>query len=87
MASPLSNIANNFSERIHKIKCKYEHNYKKCETCGIIYEVCDCFFECTTFKDDLIQYRRLCCNKSYQNKFDEKFKNLSISIFQYTKIF
>ena len=29
-----SNLVNNLSEGIHKIKCKFEHNDKKCETCG-----------------------------------------------------
>ena len=32
MASPLSNLANNLSEGIHKIKCKYRHNDKKFES-------------------------------------------------------
>ena len=31
------------SNIIHKNKCKNEHNDKKCETCGITYEVCYCF--------------------------------------------
>ena len=35
MASSLSNIANNLSVGIHKIKCKYGHDDKKCEMCGI----------------------------------------------------
>ena len=35
MASSLSNLVNNFSEGIHKIKCKPAHKNKKCETCGI----------------------------------------------------
>ena len=26
----------------------------------------------TSFKDDLIEYKCLCCNKNYQHKFDEK---------------
>ena len=25
----------NFSEGIHRLKCKYSHDNKKCETCGI----------------------------------------------------
>ena len=41
MASSLSNIANNFSEEIHGIKCKFGHNDKKCETCGIKYRYCN----------------------------------------------
>ena len=64
MASSLSNLANNLSEVIHKIKCKYRHDAKKCETCGITCETYHCFLEYTNFKDDLIEYRCLCCNKN-----------------------
>ena len=35
IASSLSNLVNNFSEGIHKSKCTYGHNDKKCETCGM----------------------------------------------------
>ena len=66
MASSLSTFVNNLSERIHKIKCKYQYADKKCKTCGITYEVCDCFLEYTNFKDDLIEHKCLCCNKNYQ---------------------
>ena len=65
MASSLSNLANNFSKATHTCKCK-EYNDKKCETCGIKYKYCDCFLEYTNFKDDLIEYKCLCCNKNYQ---------------------
>ena len=37
MVSSLSNHVNNLSEGIHKIKCKFEHDDKKCETCRIEY--------------------------------------------------
>ena len=30
------------------------------------------FFECTNFKDVLTEYKCLCCNKNYEQKFDEK---------------
>ena len=30
------------------------------------------FLNTQTFKDDLTEYKRLCCKKSYQKKFDEK---------------
>ena len=53
--SSLSNLVDNLSEGIHKTKCKYDHDDKKCETCGITFEVCDCFLEYTNFKDDLIE--------------------------------
>ena len=35
MISSLSNLANNLSEGIHIIKCKFGHGDKKCETCRI----------------------------------------------------
>ena len=35
MTSSLSDLVNNLSEGIHKIKCKYGRDDKKCETCGI----------------------------------------------------
>ena len=46
----------------------------KCETCGIKYKYCDCFLEYINFKDNLIEYKCLCCNKNPQQKFDEKLK-------------
>ena len=73
MASSVSNLVNNLSERIHKIKCKYGHDYKKCEFCGIKYKCCKCFLEYA--KDDLIQYKCLFCYENYQQKFDEKLKS------------
>ena len=74
MASSLSNLVNSLSEGIHKIKCKFEHDDKKCRTCRIKYKYCDCFLEYLNFKDDLIKYQYLYCNKNYQNNFDEKLK-------------
>ena len=71
MVSSISNLVNSLSEGIHKIKCKYRHNGKKCETCGIKYKYCDYFLECADFKNDLIEHKCLCNNKSYQRKFDQ----------------
>ena len=45
MASSLSNLVNNLSEGIHRIKCKDEHDDKKYETYGIKYKYGDCFLE------------------------------------------
>ena len=42
LASSLSNLVNNFSEGI---KCKFRHDDKKCEACGIKYKYCNCFLE------------------------------------------
>ena len=72
MASSLSNLVNNLSEEFDKIKCKYEHDGKKCETCEIEYEYCDCFAKYTELYDHLIEYKCLHCNKNYQQKIDEK---------------
>ena len=45
----------NLSEGIHKYKYKFGHDIKKCETCGVAQEICDCFHEKKNFKDDLIE--------------------------------
>ena len=74
MASSLSNFVNDLSEGVHRIKDKFGHDDKKCETCAIKYEYCDCFLEYINVKDDLIEYKSLCCNKNYQHNFDEKLK-------------
>ena len=70
----LPSFVNNLSEGIHIIKCKYEHDDKKCETFVNKHKYCDCFFEYKNFKGDLIEYISLCCNKICQQKFDEKLK-------------
>ena len=74
IASSLSNLVNNLSEGIHKIKCKFGHGDKKCETCGIKYKYCDCFLEYINCKYDLIEYKSSCCHKNYQHKLNEKLK-------------
>ena len=52
-ASSLSDFVNNLSEGIHRIKCKFGHDHKTCETRGVKYKYCNCFLEYTNFKDDL----------------------------------
>ena len=41
MTISLSNLVNNLSDGIHRIKCKYGHDDKKCGTCGIKFKYCD----------------------------------------------
>ena len=65
MANSLSKLVNNLPKGIHKTKCKSGHDDKKCENCEMKYKYCDCFLEYANFKDDLIEYKRLCCNKKY----------------------
>ena len=55
--SSLSNLVNNLSERILKIKFKFGNNDKICETCRINYKYCNCLLEYINFKDDLIEYK------------------------------
>ena len=50
MASSLSNLVNNLSEGIHRIKCKFRHEDEKFETCGIKYKYYDCFLESKNLK-------------------------------------
>ena len=72
MANPLSNLADNLAEGIHKIK--YGHDNKKREMSEIKYKDCGCCLEYTNIKDDLTECARLCCNKNYQRNID---KNLN----------
>ena len=74
MASSLSNLVNNLSKAIHRIKSKYRLNDKRCETCRIKCSFYDYFLEYMNFKDNLIEYKRLCCNSNYQQKLYEKLK-------------
>ena len=55
MASSLSNLVNNLSEGLHRYKCKFGYDDKKCETCGIKYKYCECSLEYINFKDDLTE--------------------------------
>ena len=57
MACSLSNLFDNLSEGIHKVKCKD----------------CNCCLEYESVNDNLMKYRFLSYNKSYSNKIDEKF--------------
>ena len=84
MVSSLSNLVDNPSEGIHRIKCKLGHNDKKCQTCGIKYMYYDCFLEYKLFQDYLTEYKYLCCNKTYQRKFDEKLKERYFNIYTFS---
>ena len=45
---------------------------------------CDCFLECTNFKDDLIEYKCLNCNKIYWGKFDEKLEDSFFNTYKFS---
>ena len=66
MASSLSSLINNLSERVDRVKCKIGHDDKNVKLVELnISIVSDCFLEYINFKDDLIEYKCLCCNKKY----------------------
>ena len=58
MASSLSNLVDNCTDGIHKIKCKD----------------CDCFLQFKSVKDNLIKYKCLSWNKDCSNKIDEELR-------------
>ena len=70
MTTLLSNLADNFTKGIHKIK----------------YEDCDCFLENETVKDDLIKYKFLSCNKDYSNKLDRELKKKFKNTFKFSNM-
>ena len=51
---------------------------------NLVNKYCDCFLEYTNFKDDLIEYKCLSCNKNYQHKFDEKLKERFFNIYKFS---
>ena len=63
MTTSLSKLADNLTEGIHKIKCKYGN----------------CFFEYESVEDNLIKYKCFSWNKEYSNRLNKelkwKFKN------------
>ena len=68
MASSLSNLVDNLTEGVHKIKCKD----------------CDCFTKYESAKDNLIKYKCLSSNKYYLNKLDEKIKKQFKNTFKFS---
>ena len=66
MENLLSNLFDDLAEGIHRIKYKNGNDNKKFETCGIKYQDCDSCLEYINVKDDLIEYKCLCCNINYQ---------------------
>ena len=56
MATSLSNLFDNLTKEIHKIKCKD----------------CDCFLEYESVKDNLIKCKYTSCNKYYSNEIYEE---------------
>ena len=66
MATSLSNLVDNLTEVIHKIKCRDSN----------------CFLEYKSAKDNLVIHKCLSCNTDYSNKLDEKLKERFKNIFK-----
>ena len=81
MASALSYLVDNLTEKIHKTKCKYGHDNK---TCGFKYKDCECCLKNKNVKDDLIEYKPLYCNNSYRKAFDENSKKKSLYTYTFS---
>ena len=77
MVSSLLNLVNNAFEGIYRIKCKFGHNDKKCETCKIKHnniQTHDKKWE--TFK---IQYKYYECFLKYTN-FKDDLKKTNVCV-------
>ena len=68
MATSLSNLVDNLTEGIHKIKCKD----------------CDCCLEYESVREDLINYKCTSCNKDYSNITDEELKKRFKNTFKFS---
>ena len=69
MASSLSNLIDNLTEGIHKIKCRE----------------CGCSLEYESVWNNLIKYKCLTCNKNYSNKLDEELRKKFKKTFKFFK--
>ena len=68
-------MVNNLSNGIHR---------SNCETYKIKYRYCDCFLEYKNFKDNLTEYKCLCCDKSDQYKFDKELRDRFFNTFTFS---
>ena len=73
-------LLNNFSEGIYRMTCGFRHDHRKCEAC----KYWDCFLEYINFKNNLIEYKCLCCNKNYLHKLDEKLKERFFDTYKFS---
>ena len=67
-----------------KLNVNMDSVIKKNEACRIKYKDCECFLEYTNFKDDLAEYKCLCCKKNYQKKFDGNLKKRFFNTYKFS---
>ena len=63
---------------------KFGQNNKKCKICGINQKDCQCCLEHKNFKDNLIEYNYLSCNKYYKKESDENLKKRFINSYKFS---
>ena len=68
MATSLSNVVDNLTEGIQKIKCKD----------------CDCFLKYESAKDNLTKCKSLSCNSDYSNKIGQELKKRFMNTFKFS---
>ena len=73
-----------FLKEFIKLNVNSDMMIKKCETCGVKYKYYDCVLEHPNFKDDLTEYKCLCCHKNYQHKFDKKLKERFFNTYKFS---
>ena len=69
MTSSLSNLANNFSKGIHRIKCKLDKMIKNMSHVKLNISIVTVFLNSQILMDNLIEYKCLCCNINYPIKY------------------
>lgn len=55
MTNLLSNPVRVLAKETHKIKCRYGYQNEGCKHCVVKCQNCECCFECTNVKDDLLE--------------------------------
>ena len=84
MASSWPNLGNNLTEGIRRVKFKYEHDNKKCETCGSKYKNWECFLEYKNLRHNSVKDKCLCCNNNYRTKFDKNLKKWFFNTYNFS---
>ena len=74
-----------FLKEFIKLNVNMDAIIKNVKTYGIKYKYCNCFHEYRNFRDDLIEYKCLCCsNKNYQQKIDDKIKKKFVNAWKFS---
>ena len=84
MASSWLNLGSNLTEGIRRVKFKYGHDNKKCETCGSKYKNGECFLEYKNLRHNSVKDKCLCCNNNYRTKFDKNLKKWFFNTYKFS---